>query len=263
MELVTIGVVAFLTQRGTSFLDAVTSPIGEEIGKGMLDGDRGWRARNAASVANQAAECIAATGMEAQPVPGRILFPLLERASVEDDATLQGKWASLLASASVSPDSVSPAFVGILSELSPLEVSLLARAYHHELRETGAPFIEVRDDSSGRRQVHEFHNDYPVATENIARLGLIERRDTSGQQEELIRVVKALEQKVDRLNLAGKGSGSHLPVRLSATRMMHFRRSSLKYYVLSSLGLAFLTACEPPVPSKATSPDQSDSSTLS
>src|SRR5690348_14643326 len=96
------GLTGFLTARGSAFLDAALSPIGEAIGEDVLARYRAWRARNQAAVVSSAAELQAATGDAPSMVPGRLLFPILEYASVEEDPGLRDKWAALLAN-SMSP----------------------------------------------------------------------------------------------------------------------------------------------------------------
>ena len=68
-------------------------------------------------------------GESPKPVPGRLLFPILEHGSSEEDETLFERWAALLANASIRQDHVLPAFAGILSDLSPAEARLLERIF--------------------------------------------------------------------------------------------------------------------------------------
>jgi hypothetical protein len=60
------------------------------------------------------------------PVPTKFLIPFLEKASLEDkDGFLIDRWADLLASSAMHPDSAHPRFVQILSELGGAEAKLL------------------------------------------------------------------------------------------------------------------------------------------
>jgi len=66
-------------------------------------------------------------GFTPQAVPLKILFPLLEGASFEEDENLHTMWAALLANAA-SPDNadkVRPGFIGALKQMSPDEARLL------------------------------------------------------------------------------------------------------------------------------------------
>jgi hypothetical protein len=60
------------------------------------------------------------------PMPNKILIPFLEKASLEDkDGFLIDRWADLLASSAMHPESAHPRFVQILSELGGAEAKLL------------------------------------------------------------------------------------------------------------------------------------------
>lgn len=60
------------------------------------------------------------------PVPTKFLIPFLEKASLEDkDGYLIDRWADLLTSSSMHPESAHPRFVQILSELGAAEARLL------------------------------------------------------------------------------------------------------------------------------------------
>lgn len=66
-------------------------------------------------------------GFTPQLVPPKILFPLLEGASFEDNDDLHTMWSALLANAA-SPDCagmVRPGFIAILRQMAPDEASLL------------------------------------------------------------------------------------------------------------------------------------------
>jgi len=80
-------------------------------------------------------------GLPANAVPTRLLFPIVDASSIEDDETLQEMWAGLLATASQQTDSVSPSFIETLKQLTPddarhLEVTCQDSVKHYyEVRE--------------------------------------------------------------------------------------------------------------------------------
>ena len=91
-----------------------------------------WRRRRIEQgdqLLKRAAAIVADMGQEPRFVPGRLLWPALEKGSVEEDPDLSERWAALLANASMHSTTVLPAFVTILSELSPLEAKLLSHVY--------------------------------------------------------------------------------------------------------------------------------------
>ncbi len=128
-------------------------PAADECGLYLQDRLRVWRRGNVQKVLELAHEKLEGTE-EAKPIEPKLLFKVLEEASLEDDGYLQEKWASLLASASTGLK-VLPAFVNILSQLSPDEARLLEGLYR------------------GRDSVAPGHRD--VLTDNLIRLGLIRR----------------------------------------------------------------------------------------
>ena len=69
------------------------------------------------------------SGDEPQPVPGRVLWPLLEQGSLEEDDDLRRTWAVMLANAArdQTDQRVFPAFPHILAELSAREVLVLEK----------------------------------------------------------------------------------------------------------------------------------------
>ena len=90
----------------------------------LQDRLRVWRRGNVQKVLELAHEKLEGSEEEAKPVEPKLLFQVLEKASLEDDDYLRDKWASLLASAATGRK-VHPSFVSILSQLSPDEARIL------------------------------------------------------------------------------------------------------------------------------------------
>lgn len=160
----------------TAIVSKILSPSADAVGEGIAAPLQAWanrRGQLAASTLMNAATILQESNVEPHPVPGRVLMPILEHASLEeDDERLQWKWAALLASAAAVPNQVPPSFPKILSELSPAEVLLL-------------DWIHVRDDplrttwSVNMAQFVEGHPDlkaiYLLMMDNLSRLGLLVR----------------------------------------------------------------------------------------
>src|SRR5262249_35716211 len=83
------------------------------------------RVERAEFVVIEAASKAIEEGGALHPVPGRILWPILEKSSLEEDDSLRRKWIGLLANATRNPESSSPAFAAVLAELGPLEARIL------------------------------------------------------------------------------------------------------------------------------------------
>jgi hypothetical protein len=87
------------------------------------------RVERASGLVQDAATAVSESRQEPQPVPPRVLIPILERRSLEDDAYLRDRWVALLANAATSPTGLIPSFATILAELSPQEARVLNRLY--------------------------------------------------------------------------------------------------------------------------------------
>jgi hypothetical protein len=112
------------------FLGRILAPSGDAFGQVLAHPIVEWQKRRverADKLVERAAAIAAERGEEPKPVPGRILFNILEHGSVEEDNDLAEPWAALLANASTRPSTVLPAFASILAELSPLEARLLMK----------------------------------------------------------------------------------------------------------------------------------------
>ena len=121
---------------------------------------------------------IADAGFEPQQVKDSISIPLLTAATLQDDESLQQKWACLLANAANPAAVVHPAFVEILSALAPLDAVVLDETYKRLLLEMKAKgnFQIVFLESKAMREVlvKAFENGADTSLENLIRLRLVE-----------------------------------------------------------------------------------------
>ncbi len=155
----------------------LAGPLAEELGLMFGDKARVYRVRNLVKVIEKTQKILADSHLSGSPVPPRIFLPIIESASLEDDDYLQMRWAGLLASASADPQSLSPAFVEILKELTPGQAKALE------------DFFESNPDLGTLLQVgvgHKFHytfswkfeddgkeaNDWRLFIETYERLGI-------------------------------------------------------------------------------------------
>lgn len=126
------------------FVRDVFGASARAAGKGLAAPIEVWaerRAENAKRVIVEASQLVQESGGTASAVPGRVLMPLLEKASLEENDELHERWVALLANAAMNPEVILPAFVSILGELSPVEARLLRRLF-----ELGAE-IRYMDDA--------------------------------------------------------------------------------------------------------------------
>jgi hypothetical protein len=110
------------------FLGKMLAPTGDAIGKSLAYPIVEWQKRRVAranKLVADAAAAVAESGREPQPVPGRLLMPILERGSLEEDAQLHERWVDLLRNAAIDSTEILPSFVTILGELSAAEAHVL------------------------------------------------------------------------------------------------------------------------------------------
>lgn len=127
-DLVTIATTAVLTQ----FL----TPAAKNLGEVALE--------RAKQIGSKAVSYLAAVGREPQPVEEKILYPLLQAASLEADPSLADLWAVLLANAAdtATEKRVTPAYTEILKQLTVSEAKLLNRLFTEATRVFSPSFDE-------------------------------------------------------------------------------------------------------------------------
>jgi hypothetical protein len=114
-----------LTPAAGKLIERAVGPALDEVGE-MLRGK--LKRRN--QVLEKAAAGLAAVNREPREVPLRLLVPLLQQASLEDEETMQDRWAALLAHAVAdSGISTPPIYVHILSQLTPSSANALDILY--------------------------------------------------------------------------------------------------------------------------------------
>jgi hypothetical protein len=120
------------TAKGAA--DSLLKPFHELTGRlcvelGEAAGNIGQYIRLATGIKimKRAERMLRAAGIEPRSVPRKLFLPMLESASLEDDESLQSRWAALLANAADSgrDSEVPPSFASILSQLTIREVKLL------------------------------------------------------------------------------------------------------------------------------------------
>jgi hypothetical protein len=174
------------------FLKRLLGPVGDEGGKAIAHPLREWNERRAKRCFDRVqggAKLLHDAGKTATAVPGRILLPWVEAASVEDDPDLQTMWETLLANAAdpERANDILPAFVSIMRELSPVEAIVLRALYLESLGEAridytadgvGARFnprmLRIESEGSVQDLTLPFGN-FRVVADNLARLGVVEQ----------------------------------------------------------------------------------------
>jgi hypothetical protein len=119
----------------TSIVKKMLGPAAGELAEMWRDQVRMYRYERQLKCVEKAEKMAEEVGFTPQAVPPKILFPLLEGASFEEDENLHDMWAALLANAA-SPRhhrKVRPSIIATLRQMAPDEAGLLkwiSSTYH-------------------------------------------------------------------------------------------------------------------------------------
>ena len=129
--------------KAADLIHRLTGPVCDDIGAMISDSMKPYRAKNLVNTLRKPERILREADLPAKAVPTRLLFPIVDASSIEDDETLQEMWAGLLATASQQTDSVSPSFIETLKQLEPDD----ARHLEVVCQDSVKHFNEVRDGS--------------------------------------------------------------------------------------------------------------------
>ena|ERR1051326_3125766 len=166
----------------------LSGPAATEVGLMLGDAMRVWRLKRAVKYLEDVREVVSKANLALKPVAPRLLFPILDAASVEDDEGLHQRWIALLTNAARTnfDGEVLPSFPDILKHLTSAEAQFLDEAYNEttiyaeqrraEIRLSN-PHLNVSDELatalgiSGRL----IGSLPPLMIENLERLMLVTR----------------------------------------------------------------------------------------
>ena len=158
-----------VTKELREFLLTLVGPVGKEMGEIMADKVRFLRFKNSLRTFERAKQLLAEHEIEPHQVNIKILIPVLEGASLEEDDNLVEKWAGLLASASAN-EPFHPSFPQLLNELSPLDAQILDIAFDNAQKRGRDRSITVDDLV---KILEKSQTDIYLSTENLMRLRLM------------------------------------------------------------------------------------------
>ena len=195
----------------TDLLHKLAGPLAEEVGLTLGDKAREYRTKNAIKIFQRVKRMLAEAGIDPSQIAPRLFLPMVQAASLEDDESIQEKWAALFANVSASLESVAPSYIEVLKELTPDEVRFLDRLYKHvsEVRTglfpqtrmwvrrfTGGEGIDVgsvrtlglRYVDNDPAQLETVFRDerFLVIIDDLVRLGILRRVDTRAALKEAI-----------------------------------------------------------------------------
>ncbi len=109
------------------FLKSIVNPALSELGELFADNIRYLRFKNQVKILNRAEELVQKRNIKLRAIPLKVLVPMLENASLEEEESLQNRWAALIANAAnYDKDLLSPVvYTSILNNLTHKEVIAL------------------------------------------------------------------------------------------------------------------------------------------
>ena len=140
--------------KATDLVHRLAGPVCDDIGAMISDSIKPYRAKNLVDTLRKTEQILREAGLPANAVPTRLLFPIADASSIEDNETLQEMWAGLLATASQQTDAVSPSFIETLKQLTPDDARHLdaicpdSVKHYNDVRERNKHFgnkVETKD----------------------------------------------------------------------------------------------------------------------
>jgi Abortive infection alpha len=123
------------TRSINDLISALFGPAAEEAGQMLRDEVRSYRRLRRARLWARTQSALRKLGVSPKPVPSKLLSPIIDNASLEDDDDLQDIWANLLANAADPRErnKIHPSFPAILKELTAQDVKFLDALYNAAL----------------------------------------------------------------------------------------------------------------------------------
>ena len=210
----------------TAIINKMLGPASEELAERFRDRVRIYRYGRQLDCLKKAEKMAEDAGFTPKAVPIKLLFPLLEGASLEENEDLHTMWAALMANAA-DPDGsekVRPGFIATLKQISSDEAKLLERIYDDSRRienRTGRYQLNFQSLSIG--ELYEAYQGNPI-------------RKLNGEER-------------TRLDALGFQHASFMSARdglysarLLETPINHARECSR----ITHRGITFVEACRPP-----------------
>jgi hypothetical protein len=208
----------------TAIVKRMLGPAADELAEMWRDQVRVYRYERQLKCVEKAERMAQEAGFTPQAVPPKILFPLLEGASFEENEDMHTMWAALLANAA-SPESteiVRPGFITALRQISTDEAKLLSWVYD---------LVSRGDDFGQPIEFSEFIRAYSA-------LGFPTPSDITSNP---VRCPSRPEDQEIYSCVSGLQAEGLIMLRLDMAEGLPYH-----YYSLTARGYQFVTACRPP-----------------
>lgn len=162
--------------KASKFLEALLIPPLEQVGLLAHDQIKFLRWKNRVRICLKSQEYLEKKGIQPRKVAIKTLVPLLEYGSLEEDSSMQERWAALLANAAdpKTTHELTLPNIEILKQLSPIEAKILDIMFElHPIR-TQKHIDHKKRDEEVMKRGNVTQTDYHILQSNLIRLGLIE-----------------------------------------------------------------------------------------
>jgi abortive infection alpha-like protein len=169
----------------TDVVKQLLGPAATEIGLSLGESVRVWRLKRTVRLLEEVRQIAVDAGLDLKPVAPRLLFPLLEAASLEDNKDLHERWVALLTNAATTDydTEILPCFPDILRQLTAEEAQFLDRAYEQVTTDAEKRQAEIRErnpnapEDAGTAAISGqlLKSVHPIMVENLERLMLVTR----------------------------------------------------------------------------------------
>jgi len=212
-------------QPVADLIQKIAGPAAEEFELTLKDYARVVRLKRQVRLWQRAKEFLLEVGIEPKRVPFKLLGPIIESGSLEEDDSLQDKWAALLANAATKTDAVHPSSPEVLKQLSEWDVLYLDVTYEFEEERSKLDKSRSLHGAEALKRYKELDNTYF-------------QRLSAGQETTKSASKTAREALTGLLH-------SDLHENVVRLGLMHVPGSDMKNK-LTNFGRTFVRACRPP-----------------
>jgi len=189
---VKIPTVDTLADAAKEFLDKVITPPLEELGLFLSDNVKYWRFKRQVAILNKAEEYLKSRNIKTRKVSLKVLTPLIEHSSLEEDESLQEKWAALLVHTVCEGSELDTTLYShILSQLTKSDAEVFEFIFGfctttHQGQ--GISVIVKEYKTIPISVIRGFHKDCDLIIDNLVRLRLIKELQTYSMDAEVVTI---------------------------------------------------------------------------
>jgi hypothetical protein len=245
-----------LRHDAEDFLENFLREPGAALGGWLSDTINAHRFRNLTIVVCEARLLLRKQDVSGGVLPLKVIHPLIESASLEDDQELRTCWANMLANA-VDPRRLkesSPRFSTILKDLTLRDVKFLRALYDHAARVS--PTNRIIDAAFGYEQLMSVYGQAGLSrlqppTEAMASSKSADKNGVSADVRDLYSSVEILLRHVV-LHEENEPQPVEIPAFLTNLSPLSGQTQRLlnvilkRQYTFTMTGIAFVQACQPP-----------------